>query len=226
MLHLLREEAKAAALEAEPESGLDSLAPSPRSRFANLSLSDSTPGPSPTTSNAESAILRRPELQPLRHDSAFGHGSFSISDLVAAGAMASVAPTPSASGTVSGASTPGGRALTRSGSGFFNQLYRISTPGVAEDPDAEAEAEAAAEGAKDGEEDEEGSGDGAGEEEDDEDEAGPSTSGKGAGRSTGACVNAYQLKPLLIQAIQELIDELETVHLNVAKDAKDHVHSG
>jgi len=38
--------------------------------------------------------------------------------------------------------------------------------------------------------------------------------------------HAYQLKPLLIQAIQELIDELETVDTNVAKDAKDHIHSG
>lgn len=38
--------------------------------------------------------------------------------------------------------------------------------------------------------------------------------------------HAYQLKPLLIQAIQELIDELESVDTNVAKDAKDHIHSG
>lgn len=38
--------------------------------------------------------------------------------------------------------------------------------------------------------------------------------------------NAYQLKPLLIQAIQDLIDELETVDTNIAKEAKDHIHSG
>jgi len=36
----------------------------------------------------------------------------------------------------------------------------------------------------------------------------------------------HQLKPVLIQAIQELIDELETVRENIAKDARDHVHSG
>ena len=38
--------------------------------------------------------------------------------------------------------------------------------------------------------------------------------------------SAYQLKPLLIQAMQELIDELETVDTNIAKDARDHIHSG
>lgn len=36
----------------------------------------------------------------------------------------------------------------------------------------------------------------------------------------------YQLKPLLIQAIQELIDELDTVDAAIAKDARDHIHSG
>ncbi|WFD36709.1 GCD complex subunit gcd7 [Malassezia cuniculi] len=38
--------------------------------------------------------------------------------------------------------------------------------------------------------------------------------------------NAYQLKPLLIQAIQDLIDELESVDASIAKEAKDHIHSG
>jgi translation initiation factor eIF-2B subunit beta len=37
---------------------------------------------------------------------------------------------------------------------------------------------------------------------------------------------AHQLKPLLIQAIQELLDELETVDSSVARDARDHIHSG
>lgn len=48
--------------------------------------------------------------------------------------------------------------------------------------------------------------------------------GKEPGKRKGAGV--YQLKPLLIQAIQELIDELETVNANIAKDARDHIHSG
>lgn len=43
---------------------------------------------------------------------------------------------------------------------------------------------------------------------------------------TVAPPNAYQLKPLLIQAIQELIDEIETVDANISKDARDHIHSG
>ncbi|KDQ07063.1 hypothetical protein BOTBODRAFT_167409 [Botryobasidium botryosum FD-172 SS1] len=33
------------------------------------------------------------------------------------------------------------------------------------------------------------------------------------------------LKPVLIQAIQEVIDELETVYENVAKNARDHIHT-
>lgn len=42
----------------------------------------------------------------------------------------------------------------------------------------------------------------------------------------GQSTHAYQLKPLLIQAIQELIDEIETVDTNISKDARDHIHSG
>lgn len=38
--------------------------------------------------------------------------------------------------------------------------------------------------------------------------------------------HAYQLKPLLIQAIQELLDEFESVDTSIAKDARDHIHSG
>jgi translation initiation factor eIF-2B subunit beta len=32
------------------------------------------------------------------------------------------------------------------------------------------------------------------------------------------------IKPVLIQAIQEVLDELETVYENVAKNARDHIH--
>lgn len=35
-----------------------------------------------------------------------------------------------------------------------------------------------------------------------------------------------ELKPLLVQAILELVDELEVVDSTIAKDARDHVHSG
>ena len=37
--------------------------------------------------------------------------------------------------------------------------------------------------------------------------------------------SAHQLKPAVIQAIQELLDELETVYSSVAERAMDHVHS-
>ncbi|CCU98992.1 unnamed protein product [Malassezia sympodialis ATCC 42132] len=46
------------------------------------------------------------------------------------------------------------------------------------------------------------------------------------GPTDSSASHAYQLKPLLIQAIQELIDEVESVDANVAKEARDHVHSG
>ena len=36
---------------------------------------------------------------------------------------------------------------------------------------------------------------------------------------------ARALKPVLMEAIQDAFDELETVYDNVAKNAKDHIHS-
>lgn len=36
---------------------------------------------------------------------------------------------------------------------------------------------------------------------------------------------ARGLKPVLMEAIQDVLDELETVYDNVSKNAKDHVHS-
>ena len=33
------------------------------------------------------------------------------------------------------------------------------------------------------------------------------------------------LKPVLMEAIQDVLDELETVYDNVSKNAKDHIHS-
>jgi len=36
---------------------------------------------------------------------------------------------------------------------------------------------------------------------------------------------AVSTKPALIAAVQEVIDELETVYDNVAKNARDHIHS-
>ena len=36
---------------------------------------------------------------------------------------------------------------------------------------------------------------------------------------------AKGLKPVLMEAIQDVLDELETVYDNVAKNARDHIHS-
>jgi translation initiation factor eIF-2B subunit beta len=36
---------------------------------------------------------------------------------------------------------------------------------------------------------------------------------------------AKSLKPVLMEAIQDVLDELETVYDNVSKSAKDHIHS-
>lgn len=36
---------------------------------------------------------------------------------------------------------------------------------------------------------------------------------------------AKGLKPVLMEAIQDVLDELETVYDNVSKTAKDHIHS-
>lgn len=173
--------------------------------------------PSTSSSSGGAGALTRPGPHPLRHasegSSAFVHGSFSISDLVAAGAMASsstssLAHTP-ADGSIS--STPYAP-LSRRGSGTFTQLR--------EEPEAEAQAELddASPGLSSDEssddEDEEG------EELEEEEEAVVGSAAKKAG------AGAYFLKPLLIQAIQDLIDELETVDDNISKVSRDHIHSG
>jgi len=36
---------------------------------------------------------------------------------------------------------------------------------------------------------------------------------------------AQSLKPVLMEAIQDVVDELETVYDNISKTAKDHIHS-
>ena len=36
---------------------------------------------------------------------------------------------------------------------------------------------------------------------------------------------ARSLKPVLMEAIQDVFDELETVYDNISKSAKDHIHS-
>lgn len=52
--------------------------------------------------------------------------------------------------------------------------------------------------------------------------AGTNTAGA---ESTDADDLAHSLKPVLLEAIQDVLDELETVYDNISKSAKDHIHS-
>ncbi|CBQ70401.1 related to GCD7-translation initiation factor eIF2b, 43 kDa subunit [Sporisorium reilianum SRZ2] len=183
--------------------------------------------------------MTRPGPYPLRtgsestpgSSSAFVHGSFSISDLVAAGAMAtstssSLAHTPADGSYVS---TPHA-SLSRKGSGVFDSSLaqlsqQMSGVSLTEDAAGEAEAEEAMHSGKAvAEEDnsEEDDDDDEDEDEEDDDEEVDTSKLITGKKSAGA----YFLKPLLIQAIQDLIDELETVDDNIAKVSRDHIHSG
>ncbi|PWZ01050.1 nagb/rpia/CoA transferase-like protein [Testicularia cyperi] len=195
------------------------------------------PGPNPLR---VASGLHSAEGSSASSSSAFVHGSFSISDLVAAGAMAtssssSMIHTPADGGSY--ASTPHA-SLSRKGSGVFDTSLtgisqHIGESSLREDPDAEAEAEAAAldttaspvesdlDAQEDDDDDDESDDDD--DDDDDDDGFGEEDSDK-LNKKKGA--GAYFLKPLLIQAIQDLIDELETVDDNIAKVSRDHIHSG
>jgi translation initiation factor eIF-2B subunit beta len=226
-LHLLREEARAANIDTDktPSASLaasqasTSNTPSastttlftapgsaftspPHSRLPSLNVdagSGSAHASPPASSLSPSAeIGGRPGL------SAFRPGStFSISDLVAAGASSSTAPSSfGASPVGSGTATPaawGNTSLDRLGYGVESlQIHSQLSNAVEEDESDEASG----------------------------DESEIDDTRAGTKKRIGANAGIYQLKPLLIQAIQELIDELETVDSSIARDARDHVHSG
>ncbi|UZJ51243.1 hypothetical protein CBS101457_000563 [Exobasidium rhododendri] len=203
VLHLLREEARAANLEAPAVTSTSTSAYSPivsqeSYNLPTLSQIDESRRSSgylhpPPSSSSSTATMSRPQL------SAFRPGStFSISDLVAAGASASGSSFATPMG--SGSSTPA----------WGNQSIEALQNGVdrLHIHHEEQEDRSSSEGTES--------------EESDSDES--DRLEKANTKSRKAAV--YQLKPLLIQAIQELIDELETVDANIAKDARDHVHSG
>lgn len=111
----------------------------------------------------------------------------------------------------SGASTPAWANTSIEGLGYgVERLHMTQSGGALQEEDEDAD---------DGDEDEEELD---GEDEDETEEQVERDNKQAAKKKKGA----YHLKPLLIQAIQELIDELETVDGNIAKDARDHVHSG
>lgn len=197
----------------------------------------SSPGP------AGDAPSRPPMFS--RDSRYFGQGStFSISDLVAAGQNANSSSQPSTgynSVFNSGANTP---ALTRDGSGygFSATLGRSDSSqgkdvsfssfgaagGTVMEEDEGVNDEATAHG---GDSESEEIDDASEESEDDEDieaadDGAVGSKAQGAGTSSSQLRNAFHLKPLLIQAVQELIDELESTRSNIARDARDHIHGG
>ncbi|KIS71086.1 translation initiation factor eIF2B subunit beta [Mycosarcoma maydis] len=203
------------------------------------SNSSSTSAPAPSHSPG-----KRPGPYPLRAaseshpgSSAFVHGSFSISDLVAAGGMATSTSSSLAHTPVDGsyASTPHA-SLSRKGSGVFDSSFthlsqQMSSVSLVEDAAGEAEAEeamqsGAAATSKDVDEQaSEVSSEEDGLDQDDDELGAHDASSLTTGKKSGTG-GAYFLKPLLIQAIQDLIDELETVDDNISKVSRDHIHSG
>jgi translation initiation factor eIF-2B subunit beta len=76
------------------------------------------------------------------------------------------------------------------------------------------------------EQDEDDEEEGSDEEDDDDDSDNGEISHSGTTKAPAAPQNAFHLKPLLIQVLQELIDEIETTRSTIARDARDHIHSG
>ncbi|CDR99343.1 hypothetical protein [Sporisorium scitamineum] len=186
--HVTQSQSPSASGSASSSSNSVPQLPSHANRSLNSSTSHSQfPSSSSSTGAGTHSPMTRPGPYPLRASSetnpggssAFVHGSFSISDLVAAGAMAtstssSLAHTPADESYVS---TPHA-SLSRKGSGVFDSSLaqlsqQMSGVSLAEDPAGEAEAEEA-----------------------------------------------------MQSAIQDLIDELETVDDNISKVSHDHIHSG
>ncbi|PWN27126.1 nagb/rpia/CoA transferase-like protein [Jaminaea rosea] len=249
-LHLLAEEAGALMGPQHHQHGGSSLGPSrsgsvfpPSTPAAPASLTPSgsfiggeRPAvSSPLSSPPATTDGSRPPF--LSRDSRyFAQGStFSISDLVAAGQNSSSSAAPSMPGSVygSGANTPalggssqasfGFAASSAAGPGSFGAHTRdvsfaSASDALHEEDGEEEDDEAQTVGEEDEDEDDE----------DDEDEDPEETLDTDVKPSTGpsGSVNAAELKPLLIQAVQELLDELESTRTNIARDARDHIHGG
>lgn len=198
MLHLLREEARAANVDSFVE-----LSPAQLSYQAQSFQGPSTPVrataksslPPSSTSSSSTTTPSRPRL------SAFRPGStFSISDLVAAGASASGVGSSFHTPLGSGSSTPAWGNASIEGLGYG--VEKLGIHDEEQDDDSEIGSDV------------------------DEEEEDTASEPEDRNLSKKRKAGVYQLKPLLIQAIQELIDELDTVDTNIAKDARDHIHSG
>lgn len=225
-LHLLAEESGALLEQAgtasqgpsRSYSTLSTAPPTPAATAAapstaSTSYLNASPSASPLASPpAQQRPPIRPGLGSRLDSNFFAHDStFSISDLVAAGQNAN---TPALggldSGFPSGASTP---ALHMRDVSFSSLAVRDDVvPEGNEDSD------------QDDDEDEDSEGD-----EDEDDDAAADevmASSTNSLHTPSRTTNAFHLKPLLIQAVQELIDELESTRTNIARDARDHIHTG
>ncbi|CAO1635126.1 unnamed protein product [Sympodiomycopsis kandeliae] len=234
ILHLLSEEA-GASLESVPgthnksfSSSSMSTEPGTPSNVQSLSYLGVAPSATATTTTVSSplssppvaAAVSRPPLRPSmpsRMDSNFfAHDStFSISDLVVAGQNANSNSYGSGfnSALASGFNTPG-----------ISRRQSHDQSGQMQENEAEQQQQQQIEEEEESDESESES----------ESDSGECTDGQGQMEASTSSLprrgptaqNAFHLKPLLIQAVQELIEEIENTRTNIARDAKDHIHSG
>ncbi|PWN24044.1 nagb/rpia/CoA transferase-like protein [Microstroma glucosiphilum] len=195
---------------------------------------------SPLASPPAVGAPHRPGLVSRQDSNFFGQGStFSIADLVTAGQNANnpigqnAGGSGLSSGLNSGTSTPalgrgmGAFGMTASDIGFssFAHPSQRSATQARVDEEGSDEGRENAEGMAE-EEDEEEAVESSDEEDDEDESENGEVSHSGTARAPAAPQNAFHLKPLLIQVLQELIDEIETTRSNIARDARDHIHSG
>ncbi|GAC72778.1 hypothetical protein PANT_7d00268 [Moesziomyces antarcticus T-34] len=249
IVHLLREEAKAALIEAREKelesgrgsgsgSGINSLSNSISDLHLASAFGAPVPGHSAAASGSHSSgpMGQSPGARLNRSlGGSTSHSQFpssSSSAVVGSHSLTRPGPHPLRGGSESGPASSGSSAF---GSGVFDSSFsqlqqHMSTVSLAEDAAGEAEAEEAESRSRRstlraGDDETESESDDDDEDDDDEDDD-ESDEGEAQLITGKKSAGAYFLKPLLIQAIQDLIDELETVDDNIAKVSRDHIHSG
>ncbi|KAK0523524.1 GCD complex subunit gcd7 [Tilletia horrida] len=175
------------------------------------------------SSHASSSHPVRPGLASM--PSAFG--SFSISDLVSVGSSQGGTGLPPPSGSTASSklamssifsSSEGGGG---SSAGILTPERSIVLGRATKEPDVGAHEDEEMTEKQDAGDDEKNEDEEAEEDEEDEEEA---AAAGGAGDEDAE--DELGIKPLLLQAIQEYIDEIDSVPSSIAKDARDHIHSG
>ncbi|KAE8230327.1 hypothetical protein CF326_g4674 [Tilletia indica] len=206
---------------------LASLVSSPTESGAP-SLAHSTPGGSaPGTGTTTPHHPVRPGLASF--PSAFG--SFSIADLVSVGSSQGLGtPGPTSKLAMSTVTSTHGGSDGQSGGGLDTPDRSVvlgrarSSPMASKDQDDEdGDEEMTEKQDNDDEEDEQGNDV---DEEEDEVTQMPKDEVDDDQEDEDEDERDLGIKPLLIQAIQEYIDEIDSVPSSIAKDARDHIHSG